>query len=243
MPEGQYTMLKPTNGTPYWVDYSPKEGAYYYACGGSVATYHTASGIIILPSNINLLGTGNGRNAYISFGVDGGSAGAIDIGLRNFGVGKNNPAGDGWEAVCYECNEDVLYTLGKAPRNAKRARIEVTPNRVETNKIRFFVEWLDNSNNVIDSSTTYNDEFELSKNYSWTAFYRFASMVTWEDSASRSDSTYMLGGEFMNVKVGSSNWGISTSTIDRAWIINHPKCQLPDGYWATGEQFRIDHWA
>lgn len=96
---------------------------------------------------------------------------------------------------------------------------------------------------MIDSSTTYNDEFELSKNYSWTAFYRFASMVTWEDSASRSDSTYMLGGEFMNVKVGSSNWGISTSTIDRAWIINHPKCQLPDGYWATGEQFRIDHWA
>jgi hypothetical protein len=53
----------------------------------------------------------------------------------------------------------------------------------------------------------------------------------------------MLGGKFTNVKIGSVNWGISTSRVVKAWIMHHPKCQLPNGYTDTGEEFKIDHWA
>lgn len=252
MPIGTYTMLKPTNGTPYWTNYEPGEGAYYYVCGGSVATYKTASALIILPTSKRLQGTGGGRNAYISFGVDGGATGAIDIGLTNRtlpdsvrGLPGDGDAGFGWEAICYECTPGKAYHFDncKAPHGTKRAKLKVTPNRTNRNKIGLSVQWLDGNNNVIDVTKNLDTEITLTKSYTWTSFYRFASLVTNQVNASLSDSTYMVGGGFESAKVGSANWGISSSTVDRAWIINHPKCQLPNGYWATGEEFRIDHWA
>lgn len=257
MPEGTYTMLKPTGGTPIWESYAPGEGAYYYAYAGSnsVATYKTASAIIILPTSKSQQGTGGGRNAYISFGVDGGAAGAIDIGIRNRTLPSavnGHSAGDyvddkgwGWAPFCGEASVGHDYIKNyTAPVGTKRAKLEVTPNLIEKNKVTLSVRWLDGNNNVIDASKNLiNEVITLSKSYDWTCFYRFASLVTTDKSSSLSDSTYMVGAGFDSVKLGSTNWGISTSLVDTAWIINHPKCQLPYGYWATGEEFKIDHYA
>ncbi len=252
MPEGSYTMLKPTNGVPYWTNYEPKEGAYYYVCGGSVATYKKASATIILPTSYKLKGTGTGRNAYISIGVDGGAAGAIDIGIRNRTypdyvrqLPGDGDDGFGWEPYCLETNPSVghYFENNRAPFGTKKAKVEVTPNLTSRNKVSLSVQWLNGSNNIIDASKNLNTEIELTKNFTWTSFFRFASLVTDDANGVRNDSTYMLGGGFDSVKLGNTNWGITSNLVDRAWIINHPKCQLPYGYWDTGEEFSIDHWA
>ena len=85
MPIGTYTMLKGTKPA-----FEEKASANYYAYGpsGSVATYKKISGLITLPDKVRLVGTGKGRNAFISLGVTakGGKRG-IDIGLRNRGLG------------------------------------------------------------------------------------------------------------------------------------------------------------
>lgn len=53
MPVGTYTMLKPTNGTPFFEEY--KSGAHYYvfAPNSSVSRYKKASAIIILPRAVD----------------------------------------------------------------------------------------------------------------------------------------------------------------------------------------------
>ena len=88
MPIGTYTMLKGTKPA-----FEEKASANYYAYGpsGSVATYKKISGLITLPDKVRLVGTGKGRNAFISLGVTakGGKRG-IDIGLRNRGLGCQN---------------------------------------------------------------------------------------------------------------------------------------------------------
>lgn len=236
-------MLKPTGGKPGWENYAPGEGAYYYVYGGAVSTVKKISGIIILPTKVDLKGTGGGRNAYISFGLSS-TTGGIDIGIQNLGQGNYGAAGQGWQATCFEVWADSK-TLhgGKAPAGAKRVRIEVEPNLITKKSIAFKVEWLDGNNSVIDAGKNFSGNIPLKQTYNWNEFYRFASLVTTDPNSTRTDSTYMLGGEFMDVKAGSSNWGIGTGAVRAAWIINHPKCQLPDGYWDTGEQFRIDHWA
>ena len=64
MPIGTYTMLKGTKPA-----FEEKSSANYYAYGpsGSVATYKKISGLITLPDKVRLVGTGKGRNAFISW--------------------------------------------------------------------------------------------------------------------------------------------------------------------------------
>lgn len=253
MPEGTYTMLKPKNGTPIWEDYTPNAGAYYYVFGtaNSVAKYKKASATIILPTDCKLKGTGNGRNAYISFGVEGG-AHSLDIGIRNrtlpetvgnaYHVGDDDD-GFGWEPYCIECppdESDHLYPNNRAPVGTTKAKVEVVPDLISKRNIQFTVQWLGASNRVLG---TFSENIQLVRTYNWNNFYRFASLVSNDENAPRNDSTYLLGGGFDAVKLGSSNWGISTNLVFKAWIINHPKCQLPYGYWDTCEEFKIDHWA
>ena len=40
----------------------------------------------------------------------------------------------------------------------------------------------------------------------------------------------------------SANWGITTTQVPLAWIMNEPTCKLISK-WAVGESFTIDHWA
>lgn len=246
MPDGQFTMVKPYNsGTPEWGggEVSPSVGAYYYVFGGSIATYKTCSATIILPSSINLKGTGPGRNGYISFGLRSGDGYGIDIGLQNLGVDQSNPRGAGWRPVCYETFDkgtDARDDM-KAPADAVKAFIKITPDLSSKKSIHMDLEWY-RSNGA--SAGSYETDFPLGMTYNnWTNFYRFASMPAKSATATRTDSTYMIGGEFVDAKVGSANWGIGTGQVSKAWIYSHPKCQFPDGYWDTGEQFRIDHWA
>jgi hypothetical protein len=254
---GEITYLKGTS-PGHWPKGNQEEGAYYYVQGGSVATYKKASVLITLPTSKRLRKAGSdwGRNAYISLGVDGGSAGPIDIGLRNpsrFGekepkAGQEAPTdqGYGWEAVCYECSVDKLHTAtpgsaNKAPAGTTKAKVDIRPNP-NGRSITLYVEWL-NGNNVVLSS--YLETFTLSKTYNWTVFYRFASLVTTNPNASMSDSTFMVGGTFETAKLGdtsNTNWGISSTPVTKAWIVNPPKCSVPTR-WDVGEQFKIDHWA
>lgn len=253
MPEGTYTMLKPTNGRPVFAEKDTGAHYYAYAGSGSVSKYQKISGTIILPNNIRLVGTGGGRNAFISLGISTKEGTGIDIGLRNRGLDGGGDSGYGWHPCCMEVGPDIgWYYDGqansrfpiqedhKAPWNARRARFEVEPNP-DGKRIRFSVTWLDE--NSIPVGKFFQKEIPMERTYHWDRFYRFASLVPWPPTAANNDSTYMLGGEFFDMKIGSANWGISTSQINQAWIMHHPKCQLPDGYWATGEQFRIDHWA
>ena len=155
MPIGTYTMLKGTKPA-----FEEKSSANYYAYGpsGSVATYKKISGLITLPDKVRLVGTGKGRNAFISLGVTakGGKRG-IDIGLRNRGLGCQNEeldinipskdTGYGWHPYCIELDKTIdagYYFDGQknihktdqvsrndayfAPNNAKQARFEIVPN-------------------------------------------------------------------------------------------------------------------
>lgn len=249
MPEGTYTMLKPKYGTPIWEDYTPNAGAYYYVFGtaNSVAKYKKASATIILPTDCKLKGTGKGRNAYISFGVDGGTYG-VDIGIRNIGQDMDTDTGLGWEPYCLECRYkddpwiDHPYADNRAPDGTTKAKVEIVPDLTTQKSIDLKVQWLNASNSVLG---TFHDDIQLDqkRTYNWNNFYRFASLVTDYNDSTISDGTRMLGGGFDAVKLGRSNWGISTNLVLTAWIINPPKCQLPYGYWDTGEEFRIDHWA
>lgn len=253
MPEGKYTMLKPTNGRPIFESYD--RGAHYYAYGPSncVSKYKKISGTIILPSSIRLVGTGNGRNAFISLGLATIGDQGIDIGLRNRGLDGGGNSGYGWHPYCIEVKADVGHYYDgmrnssfpvkadhRAPSTAKKAKFEIEPS-TDGRSIRFALTWLDGNNNPVGKA--FNETIGMAKAYRWENFLRFASLVPWPSTTATNDSTYMLGGEFANLKIGNENWGISTAQVSNAWIINHPKCQLPDGYWATGEQFRIDHWA
>lgn len=137
--------------------FEEKSSANYYAYGpsGSVATYKKISGLITLPDKVRLVGTGKGRNAFISLGVTakGGKRG-IDIGLRNRGLGCQNEeldinipskdTGYGWHPYCIELDKTIdagYYFDGQknihktdqvsrndayfAPNNAKQARFEI----------------------------------------------------------------------------------------------------------------------
>lgn len=253
MPEGTYTMLKPTNGIPHFQ--SNNTGAHYYAYGasGSVNKYKKISGTIILPTSIKLKGTGNGRNAFISLGVTATNHRGIDIGLRNRGLNGGGDNGYGWHPYCVELDKDYGYyydgqensdfpvlTNHKAPSSAKRAKFEVEPN-LNGRSVRFSVTWLDGSNNPVGK--TFDEVIQLKDTYTWDNFLRFASLVPWPATTENKDSTYVLNGEFSELKIGNANWGISTSQVKTAWIMHEPKCKLVDGYWDTGEKFKIDHWA
>lgn len=252
-----YSMIKPAGGSLSF--YETKHGAHYMVSGssGTVNTYKTASAVIILPTLHRLKGTGNGRNAFISFGASAlETEGAVDIGLRNRGLDGGGDDGFGWHPYCVECKADKGYYYdGRynpnqvtqdayyAPPGTKRARVTVTPNLTYRNKIRLSVEWLDDYNRVIDSSKNFDREITLSKTYTWANFYRFASLVPYPYTTVNTDSTYMTGGVFENVRLGSSNWGISSNLVNKAYIVYPPKCSLPNGHWSTGEEFKIDHWA
>ena len=49
------------------------------------------------------------------------------------------------------------------------------------------------------------------------------------------DSTYVVNGGFATLKIGSANWGITTSQVPLAWIMNEPKCKL-NSKWAVGSR-------
>lgn len=254
MPENGYTMLK-GSAPPFWESYDPRDGAYYYVYGkdGSVSTYKKVSATIALPPDSltkkKLKGTGGGRTCYISFGVECGGDGGIDIGIRNRSapdVNRKLPgdgeSGFGWEPYCYECKQDKAHYFenNRAPSGTTKARVEVTPNLANKKFIQLKVEWIGSTGNVLD---TFNKSIELSKQYNWNNFLRFASLVSPDSSAKRTDSTYVLDGAFEGVKLGTTNWGITqTAVVSKAWIINHPKCQVTNST-STGEKFKIDHWA
>ena len=93
MPIGTYTMLK---GKEPSFGKNDTKSAFYYAYGpgnGAVSKYGKISGVITLPEKVRLVGTGEGRNAFISLGVTAknGKRG-IDIGLRNRGA-KDHKSG------------------------------------------------------------------------------------------------------------------------------------------------------
>lgn len=54
--------------------------------------------------------------------------------------------------------------------------------------------------------------------------------------------TMLKGTEPPFEEKSSANWGITTSQVLLAWIMNEPKCKL-NSKWAVGESFTIDHWA
>ena len=266
MPIGTYTMLKGTKPA-----FEEKSSANYYAYGpsGSVATYKKISGLITLPDKVRLVGTGKGRNAFISLGVTakGGKRG-IDIGLRNRGLGCQNEeldinipskdTGYGWHPYCIELDKTIdagYYFDGQknihktdqvsrndayfAPNNAKQARFEIVPN-TNGRSVHFTVTWLDANGTQV--GTVFDRVIDLEGTYQWDNFCRFASLVTPERRATMTDSTYVVNGGFATLKIGSANWGITTSQVPLAWIMNEPKCKL-NSKWAVGESFTIDHWA
>lgn len=266
MPIGTYTMLKGTEPA-----FEEKASANYYAYGpsGSVATYKKISGLITLPDKVRLVGTGKGRNAFISLGVTakGGKRG-IDIGLRNRGLGCQNKklgidipskdAGYGWHPYCIELDNSIdagYYFDGQknihktdkvsqntayfAPSNAKQARFEIVPN-TNGKSVHFTVTWLDANGTQV--GTVFDKVINLEGTYQWDNFCRFASLVTPDKTATMTDSTYVVNGGFATLKIGSANWGITTTQVPLAWIMNEPKCKLISK-WAVGESFTIDHWA
>lgn len=259
MPIGTYTMLKGIEPP-----FEEKSSGNYYAYGpsGAVTTYKKISGVITLPEKVRLTGTGQGRNAFISLGVTAKNVRGIDIGLRNRGIidPDSNPvtdAGYGWHPYCIELDADVGHYYDgqknihmgsviakekenhKAPSGAKSARFEIVPNP-NGKSVRFTVTWLDAGGSQI--GRVFDEVINLEDYYQWDNFCRFASLVTPERTATMTDSTYVVNGGFATLKIGSANWGITTSQVPLAWIMNEPKCKL-NSKWAVGESFTIDHWA
>lgn len=117
MPIGTYTMLK---GTKPSFGEKDTTSAFYYAYGpgsGAVKKYGKISGVITLPERVRLVGTGEGRNAYISLGLSSTNLGGVDIGLRNRGLGcdsnelkvhvKSKDSGYGWHPYCTEMDRRI----------------------------------------------------------------------------------------------------------------------------------------
>lgn len=267
MPIGTYTMLKGTK--PHFEE---KASANYYAYGpaSAVSKYKKISGVITLPEKIRLVGTGKGRNAFISLGVTatGGKRG-LDIGLRNRGLGYKNAAlgidiaskdsGYGWHPYCIELDTsiDAGYYFDGQPNihkhgskvdtnDAYLAPASATQARFEitpnaTGKsVHFKVTWLNASG--VQVGTVFDREIGLEGKYQWDNFCRFASLVTPDKTATMTDSTYVVNGSFGALKLGDANWGIPTAQVPTAWIMNEPKCQVVSK-WDVGETFKIDHWA
>ena len=261
MPIGTYTMLK---GAEPSFGEDDMTSAFYYAYGPgntAVSKYGKISGVITLPERVRLVGTGKGRNAYISLGVTAknGKRG-IDIGLRNRGAkdhksGKEaTDTGYGWHPYCIELDADQGYYFDGmanqnfpvqkkhiAPTSARQAKYELVPN-ANGKSVKFSVTWLDSKGNIIPEADHFNQEIILKDYYQWDNFCRFASLVSPDATATMTDSTYMVNGGFATLKIGSANWGITTTQVPLAWIMNEPKCKLISK-WAVGESFTIDHWA
>lgn len=261
MPIGTYTMLK---GAEPSFGEDDMTSAFYYAYGPgntAVSKYGKISGVITLPEKVRLVGTGKGRNAFISLGVTAknGKRG-IDIGLRNRGAkdhksGKEaTDTGYGWHPYCIELDADQGYYFDGmanqnfpvqkkhiAPTSARQAKFELVPN-ANGKSVKFSVAWLDSKGNIIPEADHFNQEIILKDYYQWDNFCRFASLVSPDETATMTDSTYMVNGGFATLKIGSANWGITTTQVPLAWIMNEPKCKLISK-WAVGESFTIDHWA
>ena len=261
MPIGTYTMLK---GKEPSFGKNDTKSAFYYAYGpgnGAVSKYGKISDVITLPEKVRLVGTGEGRNAFISLGVTAknGKRG-IDIGLRNRGAkdhksGKEaTDTGYGWHPYCIELDADQGYYFDGmanqnfpvqkkhiAPTSARQAKFELVPN-ANGKSVKFSVTWLDSKGNIIPEADHFNQEIILKDYYQWDNFCRFASLVSPDETATMTDSTYMVNGGFATLKIGSANWGITTTQVPLAWIMNEPKCKLISK-WAVGESFTIDHWA
>lgn len=128
-----------------------------------------------------------------------------------------------------------------APTSARQAKFELVPN-ANGKSVKFSVTWLDSKGNIIPEADHFNQEIILKDYYQWDNFCRFASLVSPDETATMTDSTYMVNGGFATLKIGSANWGITTTQVPLAWIMNEPKCKLISK-WAVGESFTIDHWA
>ena len=261
MPIGTYTMLK---GAEPSFGEDDMTSAFYYAYGPgntAVSKYGKISGVITLPERVRLVGTGKGRNAYISLGITAknGKRG-IDIGLRNRGAkdhksGKEaKDTGYGWHPYCIELDANQGYyfdgmanqdfpvrTKHIAPSSAGKARFEIVPN-ADGSHVKFSVTWLDSKGNIIPNADHFNQEIKLKDYYQWANFCRFASLVTSEENPTMKDSTYVVNGGFSEMKIGNADWGIYTPQVQLSWIMNEPKCNVSSAT-ATGEKFTIDHWA
>lgn len=120
-----------------------------------------------------------------------------------------------------------------------RHALKLVPN-TNGKSVHFTVTWLDANGTQV--GTVFDRVIDLEGTYQWDNFCRFASLVTPERTATMTDSTYVVNGGFATLKIGSANWGITTSQVPLAWIMNEPKCKL-NSKWAVGESFTIDHWA
>ena len=159
-----------------------------------------------------------------------------------------NDGGYGWHPYCAEVDQridagyyfDGLDNIHKeqvvkggmvshndacyAPDGTSAARFTIVPN-MNGKSIRFKVEWLDGKGNMVDANSNFDREIKLEGTYQWDNFCRFASLVTPDETATMTDSTYVVNGGFATLKIGSANWGITTTQVPLAWIMNEPKCK------------------
>lgn len=218
------------------------KGAYYYVFSGMSTLYSEAFANIKLPTQFN---NANGtRNGYISLGIYGSKHG-IDLGLRNTGNGWHPYSND----VIPGANDFRTYEAYGAPSNATNAIIVVKP--VNTTTVHMYVQFLNSSGNNV--GTPFDQDISVKSGNLTTSsgviscrYYRFASLVP-RDYDNQMDSSYMLGGQFTNLKLYNRNtkryvdWGISTSTVTDAWKVSPERMGLT--YTATSDTFRIDHWS
>lgn len=225
-------------------------GAHYYVFSPYTSTYQEAFANIKLPTSFN--NAYNTRNGCIALGIYGSQRG-IDMGLKN--------TGNGWFPAIYDVyyaenhlyeDAEHLYPEYTAPSTATNAIITVNP--VSTTSVRMYVQFKDSSGYNV--GTTFDQTISIepgnlvTDNYGNVIcrFYRFASLIPKDGVIdNREDSSYMLGGQFINVSLyhrtyqSYQTWGISTDRVSHAWIMYPSRCWI--SYTTTNDSFTIDHWS
>lgn len=233
------TTTKVLKGKALFVE--SNTGSHYYAFSPSLSTsrYKEVMANIVLPTQLELKGTGSQvKYAYISLGIGGPLAAgdAVDLGICNHG--------SGW----YPVYNDVVGKTGKhytdytAPSTATNAMIVVKP--IDSTHVGLYVEFRNAAGATVGK--VFNQSIQVTKT-NWSRYYRFASLLDF-GSNPMNDSTYMIGGKFTSLQIYDSTagkylpWGIYTDYISDAWIVGFNKCQVLD-ITSTSETFRIDNWA
>lgn len=220
-------------------------GSHYYAFSPVLSTsrYKEVMANIVLPTQLELKGTGSEvKYAYISLGIGGplGAGDAVDLGICNHG--------SGWYPVYNDVQKptepkgehftDYLVKDGVA----SNAIIVVKP--IDSTHVGLYVEFRNAAGATVGK--VFDQSIQVTKT-NWSRYYRFASLLGFDDNT-MDDSTYMIGGKFTSLQIydGTARkylpWGIYTNYISNAWIVGFNKCQVLD-ITSTSETFRIDNWA
>jgi len=230
------------------------KGAHYYAFSPTRTKYQEAFANIVLPDRFkNIPDTGTHtnytRNGYISLGIKG--LYGVDLGLKK-------DTNYNWHPYSFDVKrkEDGFsdsfkpYTTYAAPDNATNALITVNP--VDTTHVRMYVQFLNSSGAHV--GVAFNKTITVASGNLTSVggniscqYYRFASLVQPETILdNQKDSTYMLGGKFINLGLYNRNtsnykaWGINTSLIEQAWKVSPERMSLR--YTNNSDTFGIDHW-